>query len=246
MSNKPSEPSNNYSLQGRFKESAIVAQPQNHQEPKRRVWRAVRPKKQRKQEIYAFIDSQNLNVSIQKLGWKMDWNKFRKFLEEKYGVTKAFMFIGYVPEFEDMYMKLHDSGYSVVLKPTYDMTKPRPGQSEDNPAVHKPGADKKKEEEEKKPTKGNIDADLVLWAMKELKDYDKAIIVSGDGDFYVLVEYLVEQGKLAKILAPNRYYSGLFNRYEPFLDRLDLHRKELAYRDHARRRATSTPKSDGS
>ncbi len=99
--------------------------------------------------VYAFIDSQNLNVTVQKFGWKMDWRKFREFLGDKYGVTKAFMFIGYVPENEDMYKQLHDSGYLIVLKPTFDMTRVRP---EDEP-----GHAKDHPEEDKKPVKGNID-----------------------------------------------------------------------------------------
>ncbi len=183
-------------------------------------------------QVYAFIDSQNLNVSTQKLGWKMDWRKFRAYLADHHGVTKAFMFIGYVPEFEDMYVQLHETGYAVVLKPTFDMTRPRPEVTEDKP----------EKEEEKRQTKGNIDADLVLWAMKELPSYDKAIIVSGDGDFYSLVEYLDEQGKLLKLLAPSGHYSSLYNRFETYIERLDQHRHELAYYDRRRRKAG--PKSD--
>src|SRR5438270_1884497 len=83
----------------------------------------------RPKNVYAFIDSQNLNVGTQKFGWKMDWQKFRKFLADKYGVTKAFMFIGYVPEFEPLYEQLHEAGYAIVLKPTFDMTKPVPESS---------------------------------------------------------------------------------------------------------------------
>ncbi|MGH7157413.1 MAG: hypothetical protein ACREGG_04890, partial [Candidatus Saccharimonadales bacterium] len=56
--------------------------------------------------VYAFIDSQNLNVSVQKYGWKMDWRKFRKFLADRYNAKTAFMFIGYVPEHEDIYEKM--------------------------------------------------------------------------------------------------------------------------------------------
>jgi uncharacterized LabA/DUF88 family protein len=186
--------------------------------------------RKKQKENYAFIDSQNLNVSTQKLGWKMDWHKFRTYLTEKYGVTKAFMFIGYVPEFEDMYKQLHETGFLIVLKPTFDMTRPRPEQEE------KAKDDSGNKEEEKK-TKGNVDADLVLWAMKELRNYDKAVIVSGDGDFYSLIEYLQAENKLLKLLAPNSHYSNLYNKYESYVDRLDLARRELAYFDHKKHKS---------
>ncbi len=175
----------------------------------------------KKPTVYAFIDSQNLNVSVQKFGWKMDWRKFRKFLEDKFDVSKAYMFIGYVPEFQEMYDFLHDAGYAIVLKPTFDMSRPRPEEPD-------------KPETEKKPVKGNIDAELVLWAMKELPNYDKAIIVSGDGDFYCLIEYLEEQGKLLKVMPPNVHFSSLFKPYEKYIEHLGNYRRELAYRDRPR------------
>ncbi len=60
-------------------------------------------RRNKKKGNYAFIDNQNLNATVQGMGWKIDWRKFRKFLSDKHGVTNAYMFIGYVPEFEDMY-----------------------------------------------------------------------------------------------------------------------------------------------
>lgn len=180
--------------------------------------------RRKKKPVYAFIDSQNLNVSIQNMGWKMNWRKFREFLAEKYGVKKAYMFIGYVPEFEGMYKSLNEAGFGIVLKPTYDMTRPRAG---DN-------GEPKKEPEEKKPVKGNVDADMVLWAMKEIDNYDKAVIVSGDGDFFGLVEYLHEQGKLAKLLTPTGHYSSLFHQFDQYIERIDQHKHELAYYDKKR------------
>lgn len=179
-------------------------------------------KKSQSPTVYAYIDSQNVNVTTQKNGWKMNWQRLRDFLAEEYGVTKAYMFIGYVPEFESMYEQLHEQGYAIVLKPTFDMTRPRPDQ-DDVP------------EEEKRPIKGNIDAELVLWAMKDLPEYDKAIIVSGDGDFYCLVEYLDQQGKLAKILAPTGHYSSLYNKYESYVERLDNYKRKLEYRDRRKK-----------
>lgn len=182
-----------------------------------------------KPTVYAFIDSQNLNVGTQKFGWKMNWARFRKFLAEDYGVDKAFMFIGYIPENESLYEQMHDAGFMVVLKQTYDMTRVRP---EDEPQkANEPPV----KEEDKKPIKGNIDADLVLWAMKELSNYDKAIIVSGDGDFFSLVEYLESKKRLLHIMTPSGHYSQLYNKYEQYVVRLDRFKKTLAYRDFKRR-----------
>ena len=172
-----------------------------------------------KSNNYAFIDNQNLNLGIQKLGWKMDWRKFRKFLLESYGVEKAFMFIGYMPENEDLYNQMHDAGYLVVLKPTLEMFKTPPGPN-----------DKPEEKDEHKPAvKGNVDAELVLYGVKEMPNYDKAIIISGDGDFFSLLEYLREQGKLMHLMVPNRQYSSLLKPFEDCLVRLDQKKRELSY-----------------
>jgi len=181
-----------------------------------------KPKKHSGQpRAYAFIDSQNLNLGTQKAGWKMDWRKYRRFLREKYNVTNAYMFIGYMQEFEDIYKQLHDAGFLVVLKPTQDLSKPQEEKSDQQ--TEKP--------EDKKIIKGNIDADLVLWAMKELKNYDKAIIVSGDGDFHSLIEYLVSQNKLLHIMTPNWQFSQLLKEFESYIVRIDKLRHELEYRN---------------
>jgi len=169
---------------------------------------------------YAFIDSQNLNLGVQKIGWKMDWRKFRQWLADQYGVTHAYMFIGYMAENEALYEQMHDLGYLIVLKPTTEIKAPEvEGQTD-------------AEREAQKPTvKGNIDADLVLHAMKELRNYDKAVIVSGDGDFFGLIEYLAQQNKLLKILTPNQRYSTLLKEFDQHIEGLDHHRHELAYHD---------------
>lgn len=209
--------------------------------------RETRDSKNRPERVYAFIDSQNLNVSTQKFGWKMDWRKFRKFLEDKYGVTKAYMFIGYLPENEALYEQMHEAGYAVVLKPTFDLTRPRPELMTEESA--EPGKETVKGEAakadakgdtakpaEKKPVKGNIDAELVLWAMKEMSNYEKAIIVSGDGDFYCLVEYLESKDRLSKLLTPTAHYSSLYNRYDDYVERLDTFKRELRYHDFRKKK----------
>jgi len=188
----------------------------------------------KKLNTYAFIDSQNLNLGTQRMGWKLDWRKFRQFLEDKYGVTQAYMFIGYMSENESLYEYMHELGFLVVLKPTVDVSQSQSHhdathQAENN---NKP---KDPEEKEKSIVKGNIDADLVLYTMKELANYDQAIIVSGDGDFFSLAEYLEQQGKLAHILTPNWQYSSLLKVFEPKIVRLDQLRRQLAYHDRKKK-----------
>lgn len=182
--------------------------------------------KQKPQGTYAFIDSQNLNLGTQKAGWKMDWKKLRQYLAKEYDVTKAFLFIGYMAENEAMYNQLFEAGFLIVLKPTVESHAPA---SEDN----KNGTDKK---EERKPIiKGNIDAELVLYAMKEYPNYQKAIIVSGDGDFYCLAEYLAEKNKLLHVMTPNWQYSSLLKPYEKYIVRIDTLRKLLEHKDYRKK-----------
>lgn len=133
---------------------------------------------------YAFIDSQNLNLGVRELGWKLDQCRFRKYLTDKYHVDKAYMFIGYLPENAQLYAALQAAGFICIFRPTL---------------VYKDGT-----------TKGNCDAELVLQAMIDITHYDKAIIVSGDGDFQCLAKYLHEQEKLGALLIPNqKKYSAL-------------------------------------
>ena len=139
------------------------------------------------QNNYAFIDSQNLNLSIREQGWILDFGKFRTYLKDKYGVVKAFIFIGYVPQNQDLYTNLQKDGYILIFKPTLSL--PNGG------------------------VKGNVDAELVLHTMVEYQNYDKALIVTGDGDFYCLVDYLAKNGKLLKLLVPNmKKFSSLYRK----------------------------------
>lgn len=183
---------------------------------------------------YAFIDSQNLNLGTQRMGWKLDWRKFRKFLRDKYGVTKAYMFIGYMSENEALYEYMHELGFLVVLKPTVDVSAKPQTDSNNKSQTPKDGEDK-----EKPSIKGNVDAELVLYAMKELPNYEQAIIVSGDGDFFSLAEYLEEKGKLAQILTPNWQYSSLLKVFENKITRLDQLRRQLTYYDRKKKKKSS-------
>jgi uncharacterized LabA/DUF88 family protein len=117
----------------------------------------------------------------------LDFKKFRRYLGDKYSITKAFLFIGYIPQNQTLYINLQKDGYILVFKPTLTLPDGR--------------------------VKGNVDAELVLHAMIEYTHYDKTLIVTGDGDFYCLIEHLIKQNKLLKLMIPDRNkYSSLFRK----------------------------------
>ena len=130
------------------------------------------------QENYAFIDGNNLHLSVINIGWKLDYRKFRQYLSDKYNVFKAYYFIGEVPGMEKLYSNLQEYGFVLIFKPPI---KDRYGDY-----------------------KGNVDAELVLQAMIDFDKYDGAVIVTSDGDFGCLVKYLDSTGKLKRLLAASR------------------------------------------
>jgi uncharacterized LabA/DUF88 family protein len=137
---------------------------------------------------YAFIDSQNVYLSIKSLGWQIDWKRFRVYLKEHYGITKAFLFIGYVEGNNKVYTLLQEAGFICIFKPIL---------------TYKDGT-----------IKGNVDGELILHTMIEYTSFEKAVIVTGDGDFYCLVQYLLENDKLQTVLVPNKNkYSALLKRF---------------------------------
>lgn len=167
---------------------------------------------------YAFIDSQNLNLGIKSAGWTLDFAKFRLYLKNKYNVRMAYLFIGQMAGQEALYDRLQGMGYRLIFKPTTEYKK-----------------------NGKVMVKGNVDAELVLYAAaKVVNNYDQAIIVTGDGDFHCLVEYLYEKDKLARILVPNGKYSQLLGRFLPLIVRVDLLRHSLEYKKDQRRRSVET------
>jgi len=158
---------------------------------------------------FAFIDSQNLNLAIQDQGWKLDFARFRRYLSDKYDVEKAFLFIGYIPGNEALYTSLQQAGYIVIFKPTLEFKRGK-----------------------ETMTKGNVDAELVLHAMIEYAHYNKAIIVSGDGDFHCLLEYLEKHGKLLHVLIPNpAKYSALLRKFHKYFAYVSALKEKLAYKN---------------
>lgn len=169
---------------------------------------------------YAFIDSQNVNLAIRELGWKLDFARFRVYLRDKFGVEKAYIFIGFMPSNQDLYNYLQDAGFHCVFRPTL---------------TYKDGT-----------TKGNCDAELILQAMIDYDNYDKAVVVTGDGDFYCLINHLIKNDKLKALLVPNRHkYSALLKlkEFRPYTRDMNDLRDKLEYTSKSHKK--KSPRKDG-
>lgn len=127
---------------------------------------------------YAYIDGANLYNGVKSLGIRLNYFRFRVWLKEKYNVSKAYIFIGLIPKHKDLYLSLQEAGFILVYKEViYD----KEGKA-----------------------KGNCDADLVLQIVCDTYEnkYNKAVIVSSDGDYASLVKFLILKDKIRTILSP--------------------------------------------
>lgn len=159
----------------------------------------------------AFIDGQNLYMATTKQEinpWKIDLARFRVYLKQKYNVVNAYYHLGYVhEEYQELYEEIQEAGFVLVFK------------------QHSSAMVGLK--------KGNVDSDVVFSAMKRLykrENFHKIILVSGDGDYKLLVDFLIEENKFEKILFPSSVnssslYKSLSNKYFAYLDNKDIKNK---------------------
>ncbi|OGF20639.1 hypothetical protein A2Y83_03755 [Candidatus Falkowbacteria bacterium RBG_13_39_14] len=128
---------------------------------------------------FAYIDGANLYNGIADSGWKLDYARFRIWLTEKYKIKTAYIFIGLIPRYKDLYKYLQECGFTLVFKEVVYNSDGEP--------------------------KGNCDADLVLQTAIDTyeKKFNQAVLISSDGDYASLVKFLKERGKLRVILSPH-------------------------------------------
>jgi len=124
---------------------------------------------------YAFIDGTNLHLSAKHLGWEIDWTLLREYLRRRHNVSNAYYFVGYSEKYQSLYDDLEDYGYTLIYKPVLTL----------------PDGN----------IKGNCDAEIVLHTMIQINNYNKAVIITGDGDIACLVEHLRSVDKFKLVIA---------------------------------------------
>ena len=130
-----------------------------------------------KENNFAYIDGANLHKGIESSGWRLDYLRFRVWLLEKYGIKKAYIFLGLIPRYKELYKYLQEAGFVLIFKEVVYNEQGEP--------------------------KGNCDADLVLQVTRDAYEnkFDKAILVSSDGDYAGLVKFLLERQKFSTVLS---------------------------------------------
>jgi uncharacterized LabA/DUF88 family protein len=136
--------------------------------------------KNKKKNNYAYIDGANLHRGVSDLGWKLDYRRFRVWLSDKYSVKRAYLFLGLIPKYKELYTHLQEAGFTLIFKEVVYDDEGRP--------------------------KGNCDADLVLQVVRDIfeEKSDNAVIVTSDGDYASTVSFLIEKSKLITILSPGK------------------------------------------
>lgn len=136
-------------------------------------------------KTYAFIDASNIIYGTRDEGWKVDFQKLFKYLRERYSCKKIYYFAG-----EDkknakqlnFYKKLLVFGYDLKLKPV------RLYKQDDGSFVKK----------------ANCDVDLTFYAMRDLEKFNRAVFLSGDGDFEILLRHFVKLKKEIIVIANSK------------------------------------------
>lgn len=130
-------------------------------------------------KLNIYIDGNNLYRAAQELGFYIDYKKFRGWLRQKYNPNNVFLFIGRIPQRTSFYQYLQESGFILIFKQTISI---------------------------EGTVKGNCDAELVLKVVSDFYTHntDSFILVTGDGDFGCLVEFLQQNNVFNRILAPHR------------------------------------------
>jgi len=163
----------------------------------------------------AFIDGQNLHMATAKREqnpWRINLKRFRIYLRDKYDVETAYYYLGYVQDTlkaQEIYESIQRAGFVIVFR------------------QHSESMVGKK--------KGNVDSDIIFSVMKKMckrEMFNKIVLVSGDGDYKQLVDFLIEEKRFEKILFPDRKRaSSLYKKIgSEFFDYLENLKTYIEYR----------------
>lgn len=133
-------------------------------------------------KTFAFIDATNLIYGASREGWKMDFEKLLHYLKTRFGASRVFYYAGLDSENKKQlrfYEKLQEFGYHLRLVPV---------------KIFRDGT-----------KKADVDSRMTFEMMRYLPSYERVVVMTGDGDFYWVLEYVLKmKGKLWIMSFPHR------------------------------------------
>ena len=120
--------------------------------------------------VYAFIDATNIIYGCGSAGWKLDFEKLAKYLKTRYRTDKIFYYAGVDDKNLKQlkfYERLAEFNYLLRLVPV------------------KTFADGHK--------KADVDSRMTFDMMLHFEEYTDALIFTGDGDYYWVLEHLLSK-----------------------------------------------------
>lgn len=183
-----------------------------------------------------FIDASNYHYGLQKLGWKIDYEKFKTWLYKNYSIIELYYYAGihskksfldthpqhkdssretiqlvldeYIRGKNKFFKKLRYLGYKVYSKPISSVYDETKGGY---------------------VLKCNCDVELTMDVLFRTKDYEQIILCSGDGDFVRLVKFLKSIGKRVIVMGVSKRISYLLKKHCNELITLNSLRNEIEY-----------------
>jgi len=145
----------------------------------------IKRKIETKNKTIVYIDASNLKFGVEQSGWSLDYKSFHSWLRDKFNASKVILFMGLIPSNFELYNYLQNIGYDISFRPTI---------------TNKEGK-----------TKGNVDGELILTIARDFyeNNLESAVLVSGDGDYHCIVEFLKEKNISIEIVSPNHKYLSL-------------------------------------
>jgi len=141
-----------------------------------------------KGKVYVFVDAANILYSQQTLHWKVDYKKLKEYFKKECDLREIYFYTGRVGENhkQNAFLeKLKSCGYQIRAKEVKRIKLSR--------SVYE--------------WKGNLDAELIIDALKNSDNFDTCILMSGDSDFAPLLDELKERKKRVIVMSTKHHIS---------------------------------------
>ena len=135
-----------------------------------------------------FIDAANVIYSQRTLKWQIDFKRLMDYLQKNYKLDSVYFYFAYLQankKQQDFFQKLRQWGYKIRTKEVKFI-------KQSDGTVLK---------------KGNLDVELTIDAVKDIRFYSTAILMSGDSDFHALVRYLQNKNKKVVVISSKGHVS---------------------------------------